>query len=182
MSLEKLLGKNSKVYREIVKNVKMNCDRVRRIVKKKYVKKAKFLAAKYGKKVMSGMEDMTSQERMKYGNARIFLKECDLKPEEMKGPVIVCMEGEQIELNADEKKLLSLGPKFSMMKNLKDEEFDASLEEALMRFKWDCLSDKNEKVEMSEIALDVLLREICTPDEYEEMKDEEVIKTRCQLK
>ena len=177
MSLEKLLGKNSKVYREIVKNVKLNCDRVRRIVKKKYVKKARFLAAKYGKKRMSGMDDMTSQERMKYGNARIFLNECDLKPEEIKGPVIVCMEGEQIELSDDERSLLSLGPKFSMMKSLRDEDFDASLEEALMKFKWDCMSDKNEKVEMSDIALDVLLREICTPEEYEEIKDDEVMKT-----
>ena len=93
---------------------------MRRIVKKKYVKKARFLAAKYGKKRMSGMDDMTSQERMKYGNARIFLNECDLKPEEIKGPVIVCMEGEQIELSDDERSLLSLGPKFSMMKSLRD--------------------------------------------------------------
>ena len=119
------------------------------------------------------MEDMTSQERLKYGGTRVFSTECDLKAQDKKGPVIVCMEGENIELSEDEVKLLSLGPKFSVLKNLEDEKFEASLEESLMKYKWDCMSEKYEtKPELSDIALNTLLKELCTEEEYKLIEDE----------
>ena len=55
MRLERMLGKDSRVYREIVRNVKRNCDKLRRNCKKRFAKKAEFLTRKYGTKRMSGM-------------------------------------------------------------------------------------------------------------------------------
>ena len=91
-ALERLLGKNSKKYREIVKNVKENNDRLRKKTKMKFVKKAMFLTAKYGDKNLECREDLTRQEKTKYGRAKIFSEDWDPKPEVIKGPVIVCRD------------------------------------------------------------------------------------------
>ena len=44
-----------------------------------------------------------------------------------------------------------------------------------MKYKWDCLSDNKPgtRNEMSDHALDVLLKNLCTKEEYEELKCEE---------
>ena len=122
LCLESMLWKNSKEYREIVKNVKKNGDKLRRNLRKKYIKKTKFLTEKYGMRKLTGMDGMTDEEKLKYGNARIFWDKCELIAEEVKGPVLVCREREQIQLNEDERLLLSLGPKFSIVKKLSLEE------------------------------------------------------------
>ena len=46
--------------------------------------------------------EMTNEEWNKYGNAKIFLDKCELVTEEVKGPVIVCQEDEEIMLSDDE--------------------------------------------------------------------------------
>ena len=98
----------------------------------------------------------------------------------MKGPVLVCQEGEVIELSEDERRILSLGPKFNIMKKLKIEDFEPALEEAIMKYKWDCMGDKLEmNKELSEVAIEAALRELCTEEEYEELlRDEEEYKLR----
>ena len=174
--LEGMLGKNSKQYREIVKDVRKNGDRLRRKTRKRYKKKASFLIKKYGEKY--GMRDlgMTNDEYVKYGGANVFKEKCDLVVEAAKGPVIVCQQGEEIELSEDEVKVLSLGPKFNILKKLKIGDFEPALEEAIMKYKWDSMNDDKPepRKELSDVAIEVLLKNLCTKDEYEEMlKDEE---------
>ena len=139
--------------------MKNNCERTRRKPKKKYIKKLKFLTMKYGDEETRSMDELSGVERMKYGGTKIFQPECVLKDEDIKGPVIVCGAGEKIELSDDEYKFLSLGPKFSVLKSLTEEVFDASMEESLMKYKWDCIGDKGDdkKRELSDLALDVMV-------------------------
>ena len=167
---------NSKQYREIVKDVRKNGDRLRRKTRKRYKKKASFLIKKYGEKY--GMRDlgMTNDEYVKYGGANVFKEKCDLVAEAAKGPVIVCQQGEEIELSEDEVKVLSLGPKFNILKKLKIGDFEPALEESIMKYKWDSMNDDKPepRKELSDVAIEVLLKNLCTKDEYEEMlKDEE---------
>ena len=42
-----------------------------------------------------------------------------------------------------------------------------------MKYKWDCLREKPEKTELSDLALDVMMRELCTLDEYDEIMNDE---------
>ena len=51
-----------------------------------------------------------------------------------------------------------------------------SLEVCIMKYKWDCMSDEKNgtKNELSDIALDVLLKNLYTEREYEEMKKKSI--------
>ena len=179
--LESTLGKNSKQYREMVKNVKKHGDRLRRKTKKRYKKKVKFLVGKYGMKTSMRDAGMTGEEYQKYGGAKIFSEKCELVAEDVKGPVLVCQEGEEILLSEDEVKFLSLGPKFNILKKLRMDDFEPAIEEAIMKFKWDSMGDESSK-ELSDIAMDVLLKNICTEDEYDDMINEiEEIKMRGRM-
>ena len=64
-------------------------------------------------------EEMTNEEYNKYGMAEIFSMECSIKAEKLREPVIMCGEGEILEISEDEKRVLALGPKFCVRKNLK---------------------------------------------------------------
>ena len=131
------------------------------------------MIGKYG--VKNGMKnlEMSTEEYQKYGGAQIFSEECELVAEDAKGPVLVCQEGEEILLSDDEVRFLSLGPKFNILKKLRLEDFEPALEEAIMKYKWDSMSDKDDsRKEMSEIALDTLLKNICTEEEYGEILDD----------
>ena len=127
---------------------------------------------KYGKK-----NCVVDKEVVKLmGNPKILLDE-ELKPEEMRKPVVVLGEGEKIELNVDEVEVLSLGPKFCQYNNLVDEEFETDLEECLMKVKWDFMGDdKGPKSGLEDVALRVLLGDdVCTQIEDENEEEQELI-------
>ena len=159
-----MLGKNSKEYREVVKNAKKNGERLRKKTKKRFQKKVKFLVGKYGvKNSMKNME-MSNEEYQKYGGARIFSEECELVAEDAKGPVLVCKEGEGISLSEDEVRFLSLGPKFNILKKLRLEDFEPALEEAIMKYKWERIKNDNDvkQKEECDIVFEVLMNELKT--------------------
>ena len=76
---------------------------MRCVLRGKYSRKVEFLTSKYGVKPDDKF-GMTDEEWCKYGQARIFLEKCDLKPEILESVAIVCMKGEEISLSEDEKK------------------------------------------------------------------------------
>ena len=49
------------------------------------------------------------------------------------------MEGEEIVLNDDEKKLLARGPKYCLLKSCSEEAMCCSIEVGICKHKWDCL-------------------------------------------
>ena len=110
--------------------------------------------------------------KRKMGNPRIFDYD-DMVPEDVKDPVIVEGIGEKIKLSEEEMDVLRLGPKFCLYVNLCEEESETDLEEAIIKIKWDLMSDdKNGKPGEEDIALRILLGgNEC--DKIDEQKEEE---------
>ena len=48
----------------------------------------------------------------------------------------------KISITEEEKTLLKLGPKFCMLRNLIEEEFEADLEECIVKIKWDMIGGR----------------------------------------
>ena len=153
--LESEMGKTSRDWKELMKDVKANSVKLRSKLRMKYKKKVEHLITKYG--VMGAVKYEVDDNLLKYmGNPKIFVT--DLEPEEVKKPVLVENVGENIEINDDEYELLKLGPKFCILVNLSDEGFEADLEETLMKVKWDLMGEENEnKPGVDDVAMRVAL-------------------------
>ena len=116
---------------------------------------------------------------MKYGKAKVFTGE-DIKPVQMRDPVIVCKQDEEIKLNEDEMNVLRLGPKFCEFVNLDEESFEVEIEQTILKYKWETINDeKGEDNGMdaygdpSILAREILFRELFTPEELEDMDEED---------
>ena len=90
---------------------------------------------------------------------------------------------ETISLNNDEIEALKLGPKFCLFKNLTEEGFEADLEEAIMKIKWDLMGeDKHEAPGLEDVALRVLLGdEVCNEAEQQRVEEQEIIEAEGQI-
>ena len=114
-AIEGALGRNSRPCRDLRRQVRTVCKKLRVKVRRKNDKKANFLCEMYGRKEDILME-LEHDDRVKYGGAKIF--ESGYDDEEVSKyefePCIVCYEDEVITLNEEEKDLLALGPKFSV--------------------------------------------------------------------
>ena len=75
------------------------------------------------------MDDLTEQERTKYGKARMFDIKNSMKGEALREADVVCGVGENITLSQEERQVLALGSKFCVRKRLEEEKFDRQLEE-----------------------------------------------------
>ena len=112
---------------------------------------------------------------MKYGGARIFDKDCDMRMDKFDKPVIVCREGEMMEINDDEMEALGLGPKFCVIDKLNEEVFEVAVEESIMKFRWDLMGreieDKKRK-DSFEVAIEAVIddEQLMECEEYEEME------------
>ena len=104
-------------------------------------------------------------------------------PRTVKGPVLVCREGETLELSEDEQKVLMLGPKFCVLRDLDEANFEGDIEECIIKFKWDKMGDEgNKKKHKNDEDLDDLLEILL--DEGEKQKLEEEIlemEARCRM-
>ena len=79
--------------------------------------------------------------------AQIFMNEGDMKSEEMQEPIIVTRMGEEIKLSDEEKEVLSLGPKFCILNNLYEEEFEREIEECIVKFRWKQMKNEGDQKE-----------------------------------
>ena len=164
LQLETTWGVKSRKYRKVIKEVKKTNADLRIRLKRKYVRKVQFLVKKYGVADDVSLLSMTEDERNKYGMAEVFNMKCNLEGQTIKGPVLVCTKGEEIEISDDERALLSLGPKFCVYKKLDVKNFEAEIEEAILKFKWDIMGEDiakgGKKKELADMALDNLLGEL----------------------
>ena len=112
------------------------------------------------------------------GNPLLFGEGDKLVGEGMKDPAVVMGEGEELRLTENEIDILRLGPKFCIFKNLCEEEFEADLEETIMKVKWDMMGDELNGKERTtdDIAMEVLLgkKECMRIDEEKEEEEEEI--------
>ena len=157
--LEASLGGRSNACRSLFEEVKQMTSRHRLKLKQKHRKKVDHLTRKFGIKRKTTL-DKELLTRM--GNPRIFMCD-DIEADEVRNPVVVAGEGENVTLSMEEKAVLKLGPKFCLFKNLNIEEFEADVEECLVKVKWDLRStDENVSPGLEDLALEVLLgREVC---------------------
>ena len=88
-------------------------------------------------------------EIREFSKYEMFQKNAKMKSEDPSGPVIVCHEGEELDLSKEEWMVLSRGPKFCMVRNCDEENMRVEVETAVLKHKWDCMShdDEDELVE-----------------------------------
>ena len=167
---EKLEGKTLK---KIVEEVKQTNNQLRMKLRTKFRKKVEHLVKKFGVKRFEGVDREVFK---KMGEPKIFVSE-EYEAEEIKKPVLVEGEGETIVLSADECEALMLGPKFCLYNNLGEEEFDAAVEESIMKVKWDLMGEeKKPKPGEEEIAFKILLgAENCRQIDLEKEEEEELL-------
>ena len=65
--------------------------------------------------------------------------------EESSGPIIVCGENEDMSISSEEWKLLARGPKCCVVQGCKEEDMRVELETAILKHKWDCMSNEDEE-------------------------------------
>ena len=74
-----------------------------------------------------------------------------MKPDDPSGPVIVCDEGEDLELDNGEWAFLARGPKYCIVRACEEENLRVEVETAILKHKWDCMSQ--EEVDEETVAL-----------------------------
>ena len=119
-----------------------------------------WVGQKYGQKV----DDFeVPSEVSEYSDCRIFQKNPEVVTEEVTGPVVVCREGEDLQLSSEEWQLLARGPKYCILRSCKEEDMRVEIETSILKHKWDEMgregdeSDDNlseeEKLENERVAL-----------------------------
>ena len=106
--LEEGLGKKSKEYREITKDVREYTTMLKKKLRVKNMRKVENLVKKYVRKDNNQYMDKEMKDLV--GTPRIFCEE--MVGEDIRDPVIVEGEGETINLSPEEYEVLKLGPKF----------------------------------------------------------------------
>ena len=122
--------------------VSKHCAYVRAQAREKKNKKLKWLIEKYGSK-NTKMPDLPNNIK-DFKKCNIFNPEYNMVKEEIDGVEIVLREGEVISLSACEKKVLARGPGYCVLKSVKEEGFCCSLEEAIVKHKWETMDDDQE--------------------------------------
>ena len=92
----------------------------------------------------------------------------------MSEPIIVCREGEEINMTNDELEILASGPKFCILNNLSDEKFEGELEQMIVKYRWELMGQdledqKRKNMQDSDKAIEAILDE----DELEDCKEHE---------
>ena len=134
-------------------------SRHRKKMKEKNEKKLKHLVWKFGTKEKTVWDMMTKEEKKPMGDPSLFREDGRLEGEGLRDPAVVMGEGEELCLTEEEKDILRLGPKFCIYKNLCEEEFEADLEETIMKVKWDMMGEELNGSERTsdDVAMEVLL-------------------------
>ena len=126
---------------------------------------------------------MDKEVREIMGNPTIFDDKVIFGGDAVKPPVIVEGVGEDIVLSKAETEMLQLGPKFCLYKNLCEEEFEADVEECLMKVRWDLMGDDDKpEPDVVNIAWEIALgKEACNEIDEEIEEEKEIVEAegRC---
>ena len=131
--LENTMGSKSPELKKILSEIKELSAKQRDRLKKKHKNKVIHLVKKFGQnsKDLVNWNEVDKEIRDLVGNPKIFGGE-EIKSDEIKDPVIITGLDENITLSNEEIELLKLGPKFCVLKDLNDEEFETDIEECIM--------------------------------------------------
>ena len=174
--IEASLGGRSHACRKLMEEVKRNGNKHRKEVRMKMEKKLQHLVRKYGVRSRSCRDLITKDELEFVGNPSLFMEDGNLEGEVVRNPAVVVGEGEELVLTEEEIEVLKLGPKFCLYKNLSEEEFEADLEETIMKIKWDMMGEEQRGKERTtdDVAMEVLLgKKACVRIEDEKEEEEE---------
>ena len=138
-NLESKLGKNSRVFRNIMKGAKKVSEKEREVVKKKNNTKIKHLKNKY-----EPMKPETARCLEKYIDAAIISGKDISKY--AKGKVLVFGD---VQISEEEKELLSLCPKYAIFNDLKEEEFAVEMEICFTKYRWDEGGKEEEDIKLT---------------------------------
>ena len=154
-------GNNSNAFRTLKRNIGNGARVVRKKAREKFKKKEKFLVNKYGGNNGVKTADLSDEDKLKFGEAKIFQRDQVWAREEAVEPSIVCGEGVELIVDDDELELLRLGPKFNVLARLNEEAFECELEQMLMKVKWEMMSneDKVRKRQTCDVAIDLVIDE-----------------------
>ena len=110
----------------------------------KHDEKVKRLKMKHGR---IKDEFVVPDEISEFSECRMFQSNPDVKPEEPSGPVIVCDEGEELELSSEEWNVLARGPKYCVVRGCSEEDMRVEIETSILKHKWDCMGCEGEEEE-----------------------------------
>ena len=89
----------------------------------------------------------------------------------------------KISITEEEKTLLKLGPKFCMLRNLIEEEFEADLEECFVKIKWAMMGDEgDEGRKLEDITLEIALgKKVCQTIKEEKKEERDILEAETRM-
>ena len=75
-------------------------------------------------------------EIKEFSECEMFQKNAKMEPDEPSGPVIVCDEGEELDISDEEWKVLSMGPSYCMVRSCGEENVRVEIGTAILKYKW----------------------------------------------
>jgi hypothetical protein len=164
--ISEILGQNSKRYRTIIRNLRGDAQKTKKIYKEKYDKKLNHLRYKYREseeekldkipKEMQDFESLSVFDRGKFGRIEVQKYE------------VTCVG--DVDLSTETKSVLQLHPKFSIVESLSERGLAFEQELAYAKLRMQINKELEEKLEDEQVV------EISEEDQ--EMIDEEEAKSR----
>ena len=113
------LSMNHNMFRRKMKKILEFASSAREVARSVQNQKVAWVRKKYGNCVP---EVSVPESVGDYKECKVFKNDPDVELEESSGPVVVCKEGEKLEMNSEEWELLARGPKYCVVRNCKEEE------------------------------------------------------------
>ena len=127
------LSLTQNVFKRKMKKIIEFARDARTTARQEQEQKVKWVRLKYGQKV----DDFeVPDEVVEYSECKVFKKNPEVVTEEVTGPVVVCREGEDLQLNGKEWKLLARGPKYCTVRSCKEEDMRVEIETSVLKHKW----------------------------------------------
>ena len=143
--LEECVGNRSRRYKKFINMVRDTVRVEKQKLERKNKEKSKNLRSKIKREEFELPASLS-----RYREAKIFTEEGDsMEPEPLKGPVIVG-DPRELLLSADEKAILTRGPKFTIRRVLNKENFVREMEKTWIKERWRLIQEGEEENEEEE--------------------------------
>ena len=142
--LDSLFGKNSRTTRRMIKLLRRDAENVRKEIKKKNNEKVDHLVKKY-RVEESKKENSVPEKLLRYKDLSIYSIHSE-ENENKEEKVEILILGD-LEVDENEKEVLGLPPKYSIMEKLSDENFNVELEMGFTKYRWTVMKENQEEVD-----------------------------------
>ena len=132
------------VFKRTMKKILEFAKNTRDIARQEQDQKVRWVRKKYGRPV----DDFkVPDEAKEYSNCKMFQENPEVKCDEVSGPVVVCREGEKLELDNKEWRLLARGPKYCTVRSCREEDMRVEVETSILKHKWDEMGREGDEEE-----------------------------------